>query len=132
MLKQALIAVLLAVTVSNGAHSSVLHASNHYGPAHRALESTGHAGENSIRVQTLAAPIQYASHGDHGWPASSQHHSDQSCGFGHVHCCASTAILMDCAGMPAAELKLPRLGRGGVVPYGQLSHPPLRPPRIAA
>jgi hypothetical protein len=42
--------------------------------------------------------------------------SDRGCTHAHAHCCAATAILTANAALP----------------YGQLSNPPLRPPRHVA
>ena len=62
-----------------------------------------------------------------------QQNSDNGCTHVHAHCCAATAILATATVAPAAsgpgQL---RLERNGALPYGQLSHPPLRPPRMTA
>ena len=69
---------------------------------------------------------------DHGNPL---HHSgsDRGCAHAHAHCCAATAILVaHNAPSPVADLGLLRFERNAAVPYGQLSNPPLRPPRLLA
>ena len=59
--------------------------------------------------------------------------SDHGCTHVHAHCCAATAILvaLDTAPSRTGVGQL-RIERNGTVPYGQLSNPPLRPPRLAA
>jgi hypothetical protein len=51
----------------------------------------------------------------------------------HAHCCAATAILVGVETAPTLTgIGQLRLARNGAVPYGQLSNPPLRPPRLSA
>jgi hypothetical protein len=69
----------------------------------------------------------------HSHDDADQPGNDHSCTHVHAHCCAATAILSAAAVTPpAAEPGQLHFERNGAVPYGQLAHPPLRPPRPSA
>ena len=120
IVKHIMIAALFAMAILGGAELPILHAPQFvdaHALVHAHMDDTGthHAD---------------ASH-DHGDPQ--QQNSDHDCTHVHAHCCAATAILVTATVAPAAsEPGQLRLERNGALPYGQLSHPPLRPPRMAA
>jgi hypothetical protein len=119
IVKQIMIAALFAVAMLGGAELPILHAPQ-FAEAHAFVHEHTH--------DTGAL----ADHADVGQD-DTQQNPDQGCTHVHAHCCAATAILATATVAPAAsgpgQL---RLERNGALPYGQLSHPPLRPPRMTA
>src|SRR5262245_33402015 len=122
IVKQIMIAALFAVAMLGGAELPILHAPQ-FAKAHAYVHAHMH---------DAVAAADYADtphdHEDTQKPAS-----DNGCMHVHAHCCAATAILAAVTVAPeAAELGQLRVERNGALPYGQLSHPPLRPPRLTA
>jgi hypothetical protein len=121
IVKHIMIAALFAVAMLGGAELPILHAPQ-FAEAHAFLHTHMHDADGLTDL--AAAP----DHGD-----TQQQNSDNGCTHVHAHCCAATAILATATVAPAAsgpgQL---RLERNGALPYGQLSHPPLRPPRMTA
>ena len=121
IVKHIMIAALFAVAMLGGAELPILHAPQ-FAEAHAFVHAHMHDADGLT---------DYADAHDHG--DTQQQNSDQGCTHVHAHCCAATAILATATVAPAAsgpgQL---RLERNGALPYGQLSHPPLRPPRMTA
>jgi hypothetical protein len=121
IVKHIMIAALFAVAMLGGAELPILHAPQ-FAEAHAFVHAHMHDAD------ALADSADAHDHGD-----SQQQNSDNGCTHVHAHCCAATAILATAAVAPAAagpgQL---RLARNGALPYGQLSHTPLRPPRMTA
>jgi hypothetical protein len=136
ILKQALVAVLFVVTASGGGHGEALRHVTH-GTAEAIAEYFGTSGEGARQDGATHRGHEHTQDAlalaacDHDNPAPAHQHSGHSCAFGHVHCCAP-AILSGTDAIVTAEAPLPRVLRSSAVPYGQRSHPPLRPPRSAA
>jgi hypothetical protein len=119
IVKQIMIAALFAVAMLGGGELPILHAPQ-FAEAHAFVHAHMHDAD---------ALADYADAHDHG---DTQKH-DSGCTHVHAHCCAATAILA--AAPTAPEASGPgqlRLERNGALAYGQLSHPPLRPPRLTA
>jgi hypothetical protein len=120
IVKQIMIAALFAAAMLGGAEQPILHAPQ-FAEAHAFVHE---------HMRDTDALADYAGAHDHG---GTQQNPDQGCTHVHAHCCAATAILATATVAPAAsgpgQL---RLERNGALPYGQLSHPPLRPPRMTA
>ncbi|MFA6141611.1 MAG: hypothetical protein WC684_12880 [Hyphomicrobium sp.] len=127
IVKHILIAALFAVAMLGGAEQPILHAPQ-FAKAHAlAHQHMDHA--KAARHDHAA--VDLASGTDHGDPGSSGG-ADRGC-HSHAHCCAATAILTLSATQPLiAALCLSHRERKAAVPYGQLSNPPLRPPRLVA
>ena len=122
IVKQIMIAALFAVAMLGGAELPILHAPQ-FAEAHAFVHAHAHDTD-------ALADHADASH-DHG--DTQKQNSDNGCTHVHAHCCAATAILAAVATTP--ETSGPgqmRLERNGALPYGQLAHPPLRPPRLTA
>jgi hypothetical protein len=121
IVKHIMIAALFAVAMLGGAELPILHAPQFAEP-HAFLHTHAHDADGLTDLS--------AAH-DHG--DTQQQNSDNGCTHVHAHCCAATAILATATVAPAAsgpgQL---RVERNGALPYGQLSHPPLRPPRMTA
>ncbi len=117
-----MIAALFAVAMLGGAELPILHAPQ-FAEAHAFVHEHMHE------------PGDTAGYADAGHEHSDtdRQNPDNGCTHVHAHCCAATAILAAAIVTPAAsgpgQL---RLERNGALPYGQLSHPPLRPPRLSA
>jgi hypothetical protein len=127
IIKHLAIATLFAVSMLGGGELPILHASQ-FADAHALTHqhlhhpSPGHHEHATAEATTADA--------DHD---NSLHHPGSDRGCSHVHCCAATAILIaHSAPSPVADLGLLRFERNAAVPYGQLSNPPLRPPRLLA
>lgn len=127
IVKHILIAALFAVAMLGGAELPILHApqfAKAHALAHQHMDHAKTAHHDH-------AAIDLASGTDHGDPGSSGG-TDRGC-HTHAHCCAATAILPVSAAQPLiAALCLSHRERKAAVPYGQLSNPPLRPPRLVA
>jgi hypothetical protein len=115
-----MIAALFAVAMLGGAELPILHAPQ-FAEAHAFVHAHMHDTD---------ALADYAGAHDHG---DTQQNTDQGCTHVHAHCCAATAILSAAAMAPeVSDPGQQRLERNGALAYGQLSHPPLRPPRMTA
>jgi hypothetical protein len=118
-----MIAALFAVAMLGGAELPILHAPQ-FAEAHAYVHAHMHDA-NSL--------ADYADAHDHDQDDTQNPASDTGCMHVHAHCCAATAILAAATTAPeASEPGQLRLERNGALPYGQLSHPPLRPPRLTA
>ena len=118
IVKQIMIAALFAVAMLGGAELPILHAPQ-FAEAHAFVHA--HVDDTG------------ALHADHDHGDTQKQNSDNGCTHVHAHCCAATAILATATVAPAAGATGQlRLERNGALPYGQLSHPPLRPPRMTA
>ena len=121
IVKHIMIAALFAVAMLGGAELPILHAPQ-FAEAHAYVHAHVHDAD---------ALAGYADAHDHG--DTQQQNSDQGCTYVHAHCWAATAILATATVAPvAAGPGQLRLERNGALPYGPLSHPPLRPPRMTA
>jgi hypothetical protein len=129
IVKHILIAALFAVAMLGGAELPILHApqfAKAHALAHQQMDHTKAAHHDR-------AAVDLASDTDHGDPGNSDGTTDRGCGHVHAHCCAATAILTVSATQPLfAALALSHRERKAALPYGQLSNPPLRPPRLVA
>lgn len=125
IVKRILIATLFAVAMLGGGELPILPAPQ-FAEAHAFVhEHMGDAAHTHEHATDKAAH-DAGDQGDQQSPGA-----DHTCTHVHAHCCAATAILVS-ASMPApltAAGQL-RLDRYGAIPYGQLSNPPLRPPRL--
>jgi hypothetical protein len=132
ILKHIVIAALFAVAVLGGAELPILHAAQ-FAEAHAlAHQHMDHARDHATAAHHDHAAADLASDTDQGDPGSPSG-TDRGCCHAHAHCCAATAILTVSATPPLiATLALPHRERKAAVPYGQLSNPPLRPPRLLA
>jgi hypothetical protein len=121
LISQALIIVLVAVSFASGADCAS-------SAAHKMVSATSVA-EHAIGVAHDLADGGVATHPDQ---SGTDHDPDGTCAQLHAHCCLFVGIL----GTPTAVAGRtdPRLHfeRNALVPYGQLSRPPHRPPRVAA
>jgi hypothetical protein len=131
IIKHIVIAALFAVAMLGGAERPILHAPQ-FAKAHAlAHQHMDHARDHAKAAHHDHAAIDLASDTDQGDPGSSGG-TDRGC-HAHAHCCAATAILTVSATQPLiAALSLSHRERKAAVPYGQLSNPPLRPPRLVA
>jgi hypothetical protein len=121
IVKQVMIAALFAVAMLGGAELPILHAPL-FAEAHAFVHAHMHD------TDSLA---DYADAHDHD--DTQQQNSDPGSTHVHAHCCAATAILVAATLAPEASASGQlRVERNGALPYGQLSHPPLRPPRMTA
>jgi hypothetical protein len=130
-----MIAALFAVAMLGGGEMPILHAQQ-FAEAHAFVhshmdDSLGGAHRHATVTQADATPgnHQHADHqdGDH------KPDTDRGCTHVHAHCCAAIAILATATSTPlAGDAGQLRFDPNGAVPYGQLSHPPLRPPRLVA
>jgi hypothetical protein len=121
IVKQIMMATLFAVAMLGGAELPILHAPQ-FAEAHAFVHAHMHDAD---------ALADYADAHDDG--DTQQQDSDHGCTHVHAHCCAATAILATATMAPEASGPgQQRLARNGALPYGQLSHPPLRPPRTTA
>ena len=121
IVKQSVITALFAVAMLGGAELPILHAPQ-FAEAHAFVHAHMHDADG------------LANHaGAHDLGDTQQQNSDSGCTHVHAHCCAATAILATATDAPAASGPgQQRVERNGALPYGQLSHPPLRPPRMMA
>lgn len=131
LMKKIMVVALLAVAMLGGSDLPILHAPQ-FAEAHAFVhqhlnEALGDAHQHSAAVQADTG----AEH-DHE-DADRQPGSDHGCTHVHAHCCAATAILMTVVTTPPVTgVGQLRIARNGALPYGQLSRPPLRPPRFLA
>ena len=127
IVKHIMIAALFAVAMLGGGEVPILHASQ-FADAHALAHEQ--MDRNSIHdhghdVGALADP-------DHDHPYDPTR-PDRGCAHAHAHCCAAAAILTAAATPPAiAVVGVQHRQHNAALPYGQLSHPPLRPPRALA
>lgn len=127
VIKRILIGTLFAVAMLGGGELPILHAPQ-FAEAHAFVhEHVMDAAQADQHAAADHATHDTSDHGDDQSPGS-----DHTCTHVHAHCCAATAILV-AANVPAPSgaTTQRRFERNGAIPYGQLSNPPLRPPRLA-
>lgn len=120
-----MIAALFAVAMLGGGELPILHAQQF---------AEAHAFVHSHMDDTLGGAHHHDSVTQADNSDGDQHpDSDRGCTHVHAHCCTAIAILVTATSTPVvADIGRLRFDPNGAVPYGQLSHPPLRPPRFAA
>ncbi|MEI9900416.1 MAG: hypothetical protein WDN31_10145 [Hyphomicrobium sp.] len=123
-----MVAVLFAVALLGGSELPILHAPQ-FAEAHAFVHAHLDDALSGAHYHDQASQIAAHETGD----TDHQPDSDHGCTHIHAHCCAATAILVTVAVAPAiAAIGRLRGERNGAIPYGQLSGPPLRPPRLTA
>lgn len=128
--KKIMVAVLFAVAMLGGSELPILHAPQ-FAEAHAFVHQHMNDALSGAHHHDIASQDAGAQHGHED--ADRQPGSDHGCTHVHAHCCAATAILMSLATAPLVDnVGQLRIERNGALPYGQLSHPPLRPPRLTA
>ncbi len=126
IVKHIVIAALFAVAMLGGGEVPILHASLITDAHALAHEQMDHAALHD-HAHAIGA-VSDVGH-DHPHPVG----SDRGCAHAHAHCCAATAILTAAASPPTiAFVGVLHRQRNAALPYGQLSNPPLRPPRPLA
>jgi hypothetical protein len=132
LLRKILVAVLFAVTMLGGSQLPILHApqfAEAHAFVHQHMEGAANTAHVHESASILGADARDREHND----ADREPGSDHGCTHVHAHCCAATAILASAISTPAVAGSSPlRIELNSSIPYGQLSHPPLRPPRAAA
>ena len=127
LIKQIMVAALVAVAMLGGGELPILHAQQ-FAEAHAFVHQHMHADATADHAEIA---YDHASSGDQD--DSTPPGSDRGCTHVHAHCCASAAIMVAVeTAPPAASQGQMRIERNGAIPYGQLSRPPLRPPRQLA
>lgn len=129
MVKHILIASLFAVAMLGGGEVPILHA-----PQFAAAHALAHAQMDrvSFHDHDHDHDVGAIADTDHDYPQNPTGH-DRGCTHAHSHCCAAAAILTAGATPPAiAVIGILHRQRNAALPYGQLSNPPLRPPRPLA
>jgi hypothetical protein len=128
MISQVLVLVIVALSLAQGAHAHVLHASERGRVAH--VHSHAH-DQYAARAYTQTGPdlVYQATHPDGGPSAPFSGQCD--CCLA-ASCCAHAAVPLPALTglMPVTHTAPALVARDAHVPYGQLSHPPLRPPRV--
>jgi hypothetical protein len=133
-----MIAVLFAVALLGGRELPILHApqfAEAHAFVHQHMDSTLGGDYHHEDMQADATHDHATQDQNSGDRDSGDHHpgSDHGCTHVHAHCCGATAILVTVETAPALTgVRQLRLARNGAIAYGQLSNPPLRPPRFAA
>jgi hypothetical protein len=127
IVKHIVIAALFAVAMLGGGEVPILHALQ-FADAHaRAHEQMDHVALHDHAHG--AGTVSDVGHDHPQDPAG----PDRGCTHAHAHCCAAAAILTTAASPPAiAVFAVLHRQRNAALPYGQLSNPPLRPPRPLA
>ena len=127
-----MIASLFAVAMLGGGEVPILHATQ-FADAH----AVAHAQMDHVALHDHAHDVGTDNIGTdngagHDHPQSPAG-TDRGCTHAHAHCCAAAAILTPETIAPAI-IVVGALHHqpNAAVPYGQLSHPPLRPPRHLA
>ena len=87
-------------------------------------------GDTHSHFQAALAQQTPDADDDGSQPPTHKHSKD--CALAHAHCCCSAAILTSYEVAIRAEGKLATLPPASVIPYGQQSYPPRRPPRAVA
>lgn len=127
ILKCIVIASLFAVAMLGGGEVPILHAAQ-FADAH----ALAHEQMDRAFAHDHGHDVGAVADRDHDHPYDPTG-PDRGCTHTHAHCCAVTAILTTADLPPAiAMLGVPHRPRNAALPYGQLSHPPLRPPRPSA
>jgi hypothetical protein len=128
IVKHIVIASLFAVAMLGGGEVPILHApefAHAHDVAHAQMDHANPGHTHHDRAADSAAADQDESGSPDG--------TDRGCTHAHAHCCAATAILTaNVAQAPIITLGLLHREREAALPYGQLSNPPLRPPRHIA
>ena len=132
LISQALVIVIVALSLVGGGHAHALHPADTGTVVH--VHSYVHGVHKPFTTHAYshqgAGLVYHAAHPDGGPQAPT---SDQ------CDCCLAASCCVHAAPLPAATALTPIadagpafVARDAHVPYGQLSHPPLRPPRFAA
>ena len=125
IVKYVVIASLFAVAMLGGGEVPILHASlfaDAHALAHEQMDHVLHDHVHDVGTVT-------AGHDHPQGPAG----PDRGCTHAHAHCCAAAAILTAETTPPAITVvSVLHRQRNAALPYGQLSNPPLRPPRPLA
>jgi ABC-type Zn2+ transport system substrate-binding protein/surface adhesin len=129
IVKHILIASLFAVAMLGGGEVPILHApqfADAHALAHAQMDrASTHGHGHGHDVGAL-------SDHDHDHPYDPTG-PDRGCTHAHTHCCAAAAILTAAALPPTITvIGVLHRQRNAALPYGQLSNPPLRPPRPLA
>ena len=128
IVKHIVIAALFAVAMLGGGEVPILHAPQ-FAHAHDLVHAQMDQAKPGHTRYDRAVDSAVADQDDPG----SSGGSDRGCTHAHAHCCAATAILTTNAPqLPIVTLGLLHRERSAALPYGQLSNPPLRPPRHIA
>lgn len=131
LVKKILIVVLFAVAILGGSELPILHAPQ-FAEAHAFVHQHMDGALKDHRHDAAQAASDHA-HAADQTDGDREPGSDHGCTHVHAHCCSATAILMTFAtAPPATAAGQLRVERNGAIPYGQLSNPPLRPPRLVA
>ena len=127
IVKHIVIASLFAVAMLGGGEVPILHASL-FADAH----ALAHEQMDHVALHDHVHDIGMVSDAGHDHPQSPSD-PDRSCTHAHAHCCAATAILTaGVSPLAIAFVAVQHRQRNAALPYGQLSNPPLRPPRSLA
>lgn len=131
LMKKMMVAVLFAVAMLGGIELPILHAPQ-FAEAHAFVHQ--HLDDTLSGAHQHDAVAQADTGAQHDLDdADRQPGSDHGYTHVHGHCCAATAILMTVVtAPPVIGIGQLRIARNGALPYGQLSRPPLRPPRALA
>jgi hypothetical protein len=129
IVKQIMIAALFAVAMLGGGEVPILHApqfADAHALAHQHVDHAAPGYHDHV-------PADLAANADQDGDNPLQH-PDRGCTHAHAHCCCAAALTLvaNDTSPPTSDLGLLRFDRNAAVPYGQLSIPPLRPPRLAA
>lgn len=127
IVKHILIASLFAVAMLGGGEVPILHA-----PQFADAHALAHAQMDRASSHEHGHEVGAVADHDHNHPYD-PNGPDRGCTHAHAHCCAAAAILTAAAPPPAiAVIGVLHRQRNAALPYGQLSNPPLRPPRPLA
>jgi hypothetical protein len=125
IVKYVVIASLFAVAMLGGGEVPILHAAQFadaHALAHEQMDHVTHDHVHDVGTDSAG----------HDHPQS-PFGPDRGCTHAHAHCCAAAAILTAETTPPAITVVgVLHRQRNAAVPYGQLSNPPLRPPRPLA
>ena len=122
-----MIASLFAVAMLGGGEVPILHAAQ-FADAH----ALAHDQMHRVAPHDHGHDIGTVSDAGHDHPQNPAG-TDRGCTHAHAHCCAAAAILTAGASPPAIGfVGVLHRQHNAALPYGQLSNPPLRPPRPLA
>jgi hypothetical protein len=131
LIGQALVLVIVALSLVGGGHAHALHAADTGTVVHVHGYVDGVHAPFAVHAYTHhgAGHVYHAAHPDGGPSSPASDHCDCCLAAG---CCVHTAVPLPSAGAltPTAHTGPSFVAHDAPVPYGQLSHPPLRPPRL--
>jgi hypothetical protein len=130
LISQTLVIVMVALSLAGGAHAHVLHQANSDGVVH----VHDHAHDQHAPQPYTGGGTRLVYQAAHTDGAPSAPVSGQCDCCLTASCCAHAAVPLPAANAltPIAHTAPAFAARDAHVPYGQLSHPPLRPPRFPA